>query len=134
MSKNKTKLAITRTFARIAVLTSVCGLAVCSLLPAQAQPTMDTSIASFQADATYPSMLIQAKAIGQRDAIPLNEDFSPGRAFALSKDHPQADKPSGVPAIRAGYGQFFSAENLLRPGTSRTEAPSLLYLKVSFTF
>jgi len=61
MSKNKSKLAIARTFTSIAVLTSVCCVAVCSLLPAQAQTIMDTSIANFQADATNPSMLTQTR-------------------------------------------------------------------------
>ena len=134
MSKNKSKLAITRTLARIAGLTSVCGMAVGSLLPAQAQPTMDPATANFQADAANLSMLAQTKATEQRVAIPHDEDFSPGRSFGLLENQPRADKPSGRPDIRAGYGQFFSAQNLLRPSTSGLEAPSWLYLKVSFTF
>lgn len=134
MSKNKTKLAITRTFTSIAGLTSVCCLAGGALLPAQAQPTLAPSIANFQADAPSPARLIQTKANEQRVALPRNEDFSRGRSFARLKDHPQADKPLGLPDIHVGYGQFFPAQNLVRPGTSRMEPPSLLYLKVSFTF
>lgn len=92
---------------------------------------MATFIPSFQADATKPSMLMETEL---RAALSLNEDFGPGRSLALLKDHPQADKPSGLTGIRAGYGQFFPAQNLVRPSTSLPEAPSWLYLKVSFTF
>lgn len=134
MSKNQSKSASTRTLARIAVLTSVCCLAVGSLLPAQAQPTMDPSSANFQADAANLAMLIQTKAPERGVAIPHNEGFSLRRSFRMLEDHPRADKPSGRPNIRAGYGQFFAAQNLVRPSTSGPEAPSWLYLKVSFTF
>lgn len=95
---------------------------------------MNASIASFQAAATNPSMLVQAKTNEQRVTLSLNEDFSQASSFALLKDHPQTDKLSGLPDIRAGYGQFFSAQNRVRPSTSLLEAPSRLYLKVSFTF
>lgn len=133
MFLNKSKRAITRTFARLALLTSVCCLAIGSLLPAQAQPIMDTSIARFQADATNPFILMQTKAMEQRAAI-LNEDSSPGRAFELLKDLLSADKAAGRPGLHVGYGQFFSAQNLVRPGTGRMEPSSLLYVKVSFPF
>jgi hypothetical protein len=134
MSKNNNTLAITRTFTSIAVLTSICCMAVGSLLPAQAQPTMATSIVNFQADATNPSMLIQTKATEQRVALLLNEDFGQGSSFVLLKDHPQVHKPKGLPDIHVGYGQFFSAQNLVPSSTSRIEPPSRLYLKVSFAF
>ena len=134
MSKNKSKLTITRTFTSIAMLTSVCCMAVGSLLPAQAQPTMDISIASFQADATNPTMLVQAKATEQRVALLRNEDFSRGSSFPLLQDHPQAAKPSGLPAIHVGYGQFFPAQNLVFPGASLIEPRSRFYLKISFKF
>lgn len=134
MTKNKSKLAITRTFARLAGLTSVCCLAVGSLLPAQAQPTIDPAIASFQAEAANLSMLIDTKATEQRVAVPHNEGFSLRRSLVLLEDHPHADKPSGLPDIRAGYGQFFSAQNLVCSSLSRIEAPRWFYLKVSFTF
>ena len=132
--KNKSKLAITGKRPSIAVLTSVCCMAVGSLLPAQAQSTMAPSIANSQADAKNPSLLVQTNATEQRIALSFNEDFSPGSSFALLKDQSQADKPSGFPDIRAGYGQFFSAQNRVRPTTRRIEAPGRLYLKLSFKF
>jgi hypothetical protein len=111
MAMNESKIEITRMFPRVAVLTFVCCLAVCSLLPAQAQPAIDTSMATrFQADATNPSMPIptemehSSKAHDPREALPLTEDFSRDNSFALL----HADKSPGLAVdLRGGYGQIF---------------------------
>lgn len=95
---------------------------------------MATSIASFQAHEANLSMLIQTKATEQRVAIPHDDYFSLRGSFMLLEDHPPADEPSGLPDIRAGYGQFFPVQNLVRPSTRGLETPSWLYLKVSFSF
>jgi hypothetical protein len=124
---------------RLAV-TSVCFLAACVGLTAQELPAKDTSVDNFQADVTNPSTRIHvgmeslSPADCTGDSFPLAGDFNRDSSFALLKEVSQADKPSAMPVIRAGYGQFFSAQNLVQPARTGIEAPSWLYLKVSFSF
>jgi hypothetical protein len=132
--KNKSKLASHRTFPRFAALISVCCLAIGSLLPIQAEPTVATSSATFSADATTPAFLIQLQANEPGVSLPFPADFGQGRSFALLKGDPQADKSAGFLDINAGYGQFFSGQNRVRPSTNRIEAPGRLFLKFSFKF
>jgi hypothetical protein len=115
-------------------LTSVCCLAIGSLLPAQAQPTGTTSSATFLADATTPALLMQITTNEPGVALPFLADFGQSSSFALLKDCSQADKPSGLVDIHAGHGQFFSGQNRVRTSTNRIEAPARIFFKFSFKF
>lgn len=134
MSRDKNKLASRRTFPRFAALTSICCLAIGSLLSAQAQPTVANSSATFSADATTPALLRQIKANEPGVSLPFPADFGQSSSFALLKDRSPADKSSGFLDINAGYGQFFSGQKRVRPSTNRIEAPGRLFLKFSFKF
>ncbi len=139
MSLNNNKAAITRSLVRLAGISL--GVLVCLAVSTQGQPATDTSSDNFQAEMRKPATLINStvtdgsQADEQKAVLSLTEEFSHDRSLALWKESPQIEKPSSLPLVRAGYGQFFSAHNLVPHVISNgSETPSCLYLKASFSF
>ena len=131
-----------RKLVRLAALTSVVCLIGVSRLPTQGQPANEPASTNCPPAPVAKPLPLNADEI----SVPSESDFtsqSPlisentnSAAFLpVLKEFPPAEKPSRLPSFDAGYGQFFPEQHLFPPHTSaEIEAPSWLYVKLSFSF
>jgi hypothetical protein len=139
---NNAHCEITRMLSRLAVLTAALCVVGGLTLPAQGQPADDPAstncppVAVEKSSPLIPDESADSSAadLASQTAL-IAEDSNRASTMLVLKELPPANKPSGRPEFRTGYGQFFPEQHLFPPHTSaEIEAPSWLYLKLSFSF